>query len=299
MFLEALYDSFSGVQNRYPDLALPDLGHVNMILARTDAGFQIDPPNLVSTRAYHSVQVVAVPPTLEEQARDLIERSLSQSQSFLDSGQYKQSVAEIIWLLESIVTAFRGVEIDTVTVQGKYFNVIAKELRASSSGSTLDRALGWLSEVHGYLSSPTGGGLRHGMDLNKGRSIGASEARLYCNLMRLLAVSSCIVSSDIGSLTIQQRRISTRIQVEDGQLIILGGLLHSSRSLGDTGIPYLSRIPELGAAFRTRDDNRRQTELVMFLRPTVVRARKDVDALGREMVARLSALGLPVERVAP
>lgn len=115
----------------------------------------------------------------------------------------------------------------------------------------------------------------------------------------LLAVSSCIVSSDIGSLTIQQRRISTRIQVEDRQLIVLGGLLRSSRSLGDTGIPYLSRIPVLGAAFRTRDDNRRQTELVMFLRPTVVRARKDVDALGREMVARLSALGLPVERVAP
>lgn len=184
MFLEALYDSFSGVQSRNPDLALPDLDHVNMILARTDAGFQIVPPNLVSTRAYPSVQVVAVPLTLEKEARSLIENSLSQSQAFLDNGQYKQSVTEIIWLLESIVTAFRGVEIDEVTVQGKYFNVIAKELRTSLSGSTLDRALGWLAELHGYLSSPTGGGLRHGMDLNKGRSIGASEARLYCNLMR-------------------------------------------------------------------------------------------------------------------
>lgn len=182
--LEAFYDSLLGIPNRFPDLAMPDLDHVNMILARTDSGFQIVPPNLVSTRAYPSVQVVAVPATLEKQARDLIEKSLTQSQTFLDNGQYKQSVLEIMWLLESIITAFRGVEIDESTVQGKYFNVIAKELRASLSGSTLDRALGWLAELHGYLSSPTGGGLRHGMDLNKGRSIGASEARLYCNLMR-------------------------------------------------------------------------------------------------------------------
>ncbi|MEJ6790952.1 hypothetical protein BrevBR_15520 [Brevundimonas sp. BR2-1] len=78
----------------------------------------------------------------------------------------------------------QGVEIETVTVEGKYFNVIAKELRTGASGTTLSQALKWLTELHGYLSSPTGGGVRHGVDLKAGLTLSLSEARLFCNLMR-------------------------------------------------------------------------------------------------------------------
>jgi general secretion pathway protein D len=82
-------------------------------------------------------------------------------------------------------------------------------------------------------------------------------------------------------------------------LIVLGGLLRSSRSLGDAGVPYLGRLPVVGALFRTRDTTERQTELVMFLRPTVIRARQDIDAITDEMVGRFRALGLPVEQPDP
>jgi general secretion pathway protein D len=75
--------------------------------------------------------------------------------------------------------------------------------------------------------------------------------------------------------------------------------LRSSRSLGDAGVPYLSRLPVVGGLFRTRDTTERQTELVMFLRPTVIRARPDIDAITDEMVGRFQALGLPVEQPAP
>ncbi|HYC74693.1 type II secretion system secretin GspD [Brevundimonas sp.] len=121
------------------------------------------------------------------------------------------------------------------------------------------------------------------------------SGRMFIQIEQEVSEVSGTTSSDIDSPTIQQRRLSTRIQVEDGQLVVLGGLLRSSRSLGDTGVPYLSRIPALGALFRSRDTTERQTELVMFLRPTVIRARSDIDAVSAEMVARLQALGLPVE----
>lgn len=121
------------------------------------------------------------------------------------------------------------------------------------------------------------------------------SGRMFIEIAQEVSEVSGTTSSEIDSPTIQQRRISTRIQVEDGQLVVLGGLLRSSRSLGDTGVPYLSRIPALGALFRTRDTTERQTELVMFLRPTVIRARSDIDAITNEMVGRLQALGLPVE----
>ncbi|HYC98448.1 type II secretion system secretin GspD [Brevundimonas sp.] len=121
------------------------------------------------------------------------------------------------------------------------------------------------------------------------------SGRMFIQIEQEVSEVSGTTSSDIDSPTIQQRRLSTRIQVEDGQLVVLGGLLRSSRSLGDTGVPYLSRIPALGALFRTRDTTERQTELVMFLRPTVIRARSDIDAVTNEMVGRLQVLGLPVE----
>ena len=121
------------------------------------------------------------------------------------------------------------------------------------------------------------------------------SGRMFVQIEQEVSEVSGTTSSEIDSPTIQQRRLSTRIQVDDGQLVVLGGLLRSSRSLGDTGVPYLSRVPALGALFRSRDTTERQTELVMFLRPTVIRARSDIDAVSADMVARLRALGLPVE----
>ena len=38
--------------------------------------------------------------------------------------------------------------------------------------------------LHGYLSSPTGGGIRHGVDLREGLALQLDEAQLYCNLIR-------------------------------------------------------------------------------------------------------------------
>jgi hypothetical protein len=51
-------------------------------------------------------------------------------------------------------------------------------------GTTMDRILEWATQMHGYLSSPKGGGVRHGTDLKDGISLSLSESRLFCNLTR-------------------------------------------------------------------------------------------------------------------
>lgn len=127
----------------------------------------------------------------------------------------------------------------------------------------------------------------------------SENGRMFIKIEQEVSEVAGTTTSDIDSPTIQQRRLATRIQVEDGQLIVLGGLLRSTTSMGDTGVPYLSQIPGLGALFRSRDTTRRQTELVMFLRPTVVRARQDIDAVTEELAARLEALGVLREPTAP
>jgi hypothetical protein len=75
----------------------------------------------------------------------------------LTAGQYRQAVQEILWLLETS-TLFQGLTIGTDTVEGKYFNTIADELRTHQKGTTLERSLTGAKTLHGYLSSATGGG---------------------------------------------------------------------------------------------------------------------------------------------
>lgn len=77
-------------------------------------------------------------------------------------------------------------------------------------------------------------------------------------------------SSDIDSPTISQRRIESVLAVPDGATAVLGGLMNSTRSESETGIPFLKDAPILGAAFRSKTQTERRTELIILIEPTVV-----------------------------
>ena len=89
-----------------------------------------------------------------------------------------------MWLLETVSTAFQGLDAGGGTVQGKYFNKIVADLRRHNQGTALDQILDWITTLHGFLSSPTGGGIRHGAHLKTGIVNRPNEARLFCNLIR-------------------------------------------------------------------------------------------------------------------
>lgn len=69
---------------------------------------------------------------------------------------------------------------------------------------------------------------------------------------------------------IQIREMESVLQVQSGQTVILGGLMQNDTRRIRDGIPVLSKIPELGDVFSTRDEDSSKTELVIFLRPTVI-----------------------------
>src|SRR3546814_6692605 len=90
-------------------------------------------------------------------------------------------------------------------------------------------------------------------------------------------------TSKIDAPTISTRRIASSIAVQDGQTIALGGLIRDSRSKGGNGLPILSRIPVLGALFGTRSNSTRRTELLVLLRPRVIRTADDGRAVTEEL----------------
>ncbi len=115
--------------------------------------------------------------------------------------------------------------------------------------------------------------------------------RIFIDIQQEVSDVSQTTSSAIDSPTIAQRKFRTQIAVDDGEVIALGGLIRTSRSKSDTGVPYLDRVPVLGAAFRGRDNVKSRTELVVFLKATLVRNRADADRVTDEIASGLTALG--------
>ena len=69
---------------------------------------------------------------------------------------------------------------------------------------------------------------------------------------------------------IQVREIESLLQVKDRHTVVLGGLMQNERESLKDGIPGLSRIPKLGNLFSYTRDQMVKTELVIFLKPTIV-----------------------------
>lgn len=70
---------------------------------------------------------------------------------------------------------------------------------------------------------------------------------------------------------IRTREMESMIRVENGNIAVMGGLMEDSIENTDHATPGLSRLPVVGNLFQNRDDTRRKTELVVFLRPVIIR----------------------------
>ena len=94
-------------------------------------------------------------------------------------------------------------------------------------------------------------------------------------------------TSNIDSPTITQRQIESVLVVPDGATAVLGGLISSTRSTAQTGIPLLEDIPGIGGAFRAQNNSERRTELIVLLRPSLVDTRSGYLTLSEQIAQAL------------
>jgi general secretion pathway protein D len=78
-----------------------------------------------------------------------------------------------------------------------------------------------------------------------------------------------------ADLVTNKRTITTSVFVNDGDVLVLGGLIDDQLTETDRRVPGLGRIPGLGWLFRTRNADRRKTNLMVFIRPTILRDAAD------------------------
>jgi len=84
-------------------------------------------------------------------------------------------------------------------------------------------------------------------------------------------VSSIFNAQNPTGIILNKRSLESQVLVDDGQMIVLGGLISDDVQTGTQGVPGLSQLPVLGALFRYDTRKREKINLMVFLRPIVIR----------------------------
>ncbi|WP_232023382.1 type II secretion system secretin GspD [Thiomicrorhabdus aquaedulcis] len=84
-------------------------------------------------------------------------------------------------------------------------------------------------------------------------------------------VSDVLPKGEAVDIQTTKRQIKTRVIVGDGNMVVLGGLINEKETLVDSKVPGLGDIPGLGALFSSTQNKREKVNLMVFLRPVIIR----------------------------
>jgi general secretion pathway protein D len=84
-----------------------------------------------------------------------------------------------------------------------------------------------------------------------------------------------------SGVVLSKRALESSVIVDDAQIVVLGGLIEDRLADGSDKVPGLGDVPVIGAAFRYDARRRQKTNLMIFVKPTVIRAGAD----GRELTS--------------
>ena len=123
---------------------------------------------------------------------------------------------------------------------------------------------------------------------------GAVRMQIFQEQSSVLATTAA-GTTNAGPST-SKRSIEGTVVVDDGQILVLGGLIEDRFITNRSKVPLLGDIPWLGALFRSESRERRRTNLMVFLRPIVMR---DADSANRFSVDRYEQMRGQQERAQP
>lgn len=110
---------------------------------------------------------------------------------------------------------------------------------------------------------------------------------------------SSVQRSQAQSLTptISQRKVSSTVSVTSGQTVMLGGLISERQQRGRDGLPILGDLPVIGDVFRSNQNSATRTELIILIRPQVIRDSLDAQQIAEQMRSQLRLMNEPSRNV--
>ncbi|KAF0807209.1 general (type II) secretion pathway protein D [Alcanivorax sp. S71-1-4] len=110
------------------------------------------------------------------------------------------------------------------------------------------------------------------------------------------AVQASVDGVNSVDLITSKRSIKTTVLADDGETIVLGGLIQDDVRRTETKVPILGDIPLLGVLFRSTSDSREKRNLIVFLRPTILNDSARLVGLTRQRYLGITALQFRVNR---
>lgn len=105
-------------------------------------------------------------------------------------------------------------------------------------------------------------------------------------------ISAVVGATNTLTPTISKRRVASTISVANGQTVLLAGLISEKRQVSRDGIPFLDRLANVGDLFSSVDNAAQRTELVVFIRPVVVRSGRDAQRVAEDYRGKLRDAGV-------
>ncbi|HYL04376.1 MAG TPA: type II secretion system secretin GspD [Steroidobacteraceae bacterium] len=92
-------------------------------------------------------------------------------------------------------------------------------------------------------------------------------------MLKISIESSSIGQKPAGAvdLVTNKRTVSTTVLIEDGGVVVLGGLIENDSTRGEQRVPFLGNIPLIGLLFKTRNESSTKNNLMIFIRPKIIR----------------------------
>ena len=100
---------------------------------------------------------------------------------------------------------------------------------------------------------------------------------------------SGVLTSASGDFVTNKRQITTTVLANDGEIIVLGGLVQDDEQINVSKVPILGDIPVAGRLFQSKGTQRNKTNLMVFLRPTIIRTADDARNVTEDRLARARA----------
>ena len=91
-----------------------------------------------------------------------------------------------------------------------------------------------------------------------------------------------VLTDSANDLVLNKRELETTLVVDDGDIAVAGGLLDQNDRLSVDGVPGLASLPYVGGLFRSTSRQRGRTNLMVFIRPTIIRSPADAQALAAD-----------------
>jgi general secretion pathway protein D len=102
-------------------------------------------------------------------------------------------------------------------------------------------------------------------------------------------ISNVVPGSGAANLTptISERKVKSSISIANGQTVLLAGLIQDQKNENKSGIPLLDDLQGIGNAFSNQDNTKMRTELIIFIRPQIIRNSTDAHTIAEELRSKL------------